>query len=136
MQSRSARTLQAELHGSSGAKKRRHQDDKATRCREWLAGGSVLGPCALQSDTFAAQATESWIRGKSEVAAIDAQKPVAAPLGDHHPKVVTLHAVGTTNIIGLSQTRPLNHGATALSGSGTFATEFQASDSGQVPFPA
>jgi len=28
MQSRSARTLQAELHGSSGAKKRRHQDDK------------------------------------------------------------------------------------------------------------
>ena len=29
MQSRSVRTLQAELHRSSGAKKRRHQDDKA-----------------------------------------------------------------------------------------------------------
>jgi len=33
MQSPGAWALQAELHGSSGAKKRRHQDDKA----EWYA---------------------------------------------------------------------------------------------------
>jgi len=78
---------------------------------------------ALQSDALAAQTTEGWIRGESKVAAVDAQKPVAATLGNHHLEVICFNAVGTANILRLSQPRPLNHAATALSGSQAFATE-------------
>jgi len=56
------------------------------------------------------------------MAAVDAQKPVAAALRNHRLEVISLNAVRTANILGLSQPRPLNHGPTALSGQG-FETE-------------
>jgi len=51
MQSRSARTLPAELHRSSGAKERRHQDDKV----------SFTTPCSYVTDLGPAGASD-WTR--------------------------------------------------------------------------
>ena len=66
----------------------------------------------FQPYALGAQTSESGMRGKSEVAAILAQEPVASDLGNHLFKVVTVDAVRTTNTLGFLQLRPIDHPAT------------------------
>ena len=67
-----------------------------------LSEGEALRSRVFEAHALGAQTTEGGISRQSEVATVDAQKPIAATLRDHDLEVIFLNAIGTANNLPLS----------------------------------